>query len=408
MAEPLLSAETTDAILERLGAHEACIAAARLFDSRHRFSSSTPPKDRASQIASAAARALSIRWVPGGRTPASHAVEAVIALAGDAEGLLVAVAAALARLHGGRHEPDGLQRGHEALSVWAPVASRFHLKPLQRELEDLAFKIVDRPGYDAVARFVAARRADRDQAVEAAKADLEGALAALDVEAEVTGRAKHLWSLHQKLAAQSGRQPRIYDLFGLRVIVADEARCYEALGAIHAAYTAIPERFKDYIANPKANGYRSLHTVVCVPAIREAWIEIQIRTRAMHELAEHGGAAHFRYKYPDHEESRAAEARFVYTRTPRGEVRRLPRGATPLDFAYAIHTEIGWGSTGAKVNGRLVPLTTRLHTGDVVEVMHSARARPTVGQLGRVQTPRARNRIRAALPEGSRPPRSRV
>jgi len=404
--EPLLEVEAssygTDAILERLGAPEACILAGRWLDAGHpRFS---PPNqiDRASELARAAARALSIRWLPGGRTPNTHAIEAVIALAEDPQVLLVTLTAALARLHACRREPEGSQRGYEALSVWAPVASRFHLKPLQRDLEDLAFKIVDRKSYDAVARFVALRRAERDQAVEAAKADLEETLRTLGVEAVVSGRAKHLWSIHQKLSEQSDREPRIYDLFGLRVIVDEEPRCYEALSAIHAGYPSMPGRFKDYIANPKNNGYRSLHTVVQIPSVRGAWIEIQVRTRHMHELAENGGAAHFRYKYPGVKESDARDARFVYVLTPHREVRRLPRGATPLDFAYAIHTELGWGYAGAKVNGKIVPLSTQLSSGDVVEILHTTRARPTAGQLGRVLTARARNRIRRALTPVSR------
>lgn len=387
------------AILAGLGAHEDCITAARLLAEGAPRDERGGALEKARTLAAAALRALKIRWVQGGRTPASHAIEAVIALAGGHEALLVATAAALARLRGAEQDPSrGPPLASEALAVWAPVAAHVHLRPLQRELEDLAFKIVDRSAYDAVAHFVALRREDRDRAVEAARTALGAALREAGIEAEITGRAKHLWSIHQKLRARGDRSPRIYDVFALRVTVGDEARCYEALGAVHAAFPSLPERFKDYIAKPKSNGYRSLHTVVRIAAALPDWLEVQIRSRAMHALAEHGAAAHVRYKYRDAPGHDAGDGRFTYALTPSGEVRRLPRGATPLDFAYAVHTKLGWGYTGAKVNGRMATIATPLRTGDVVEILHSARARPSEGQLGRVRTARARNRIRAALP----------
>ncbi len=233
-----------------------------------------------------------------------------------------------------------------------------------------------------------------------AREALRGALAEGAVEARITGRAKHLWSIHQKLRARRDREPNLHDLFGLRVLVESEAACYEALGVVHAAFTAVPARFKDYVARPKANGYQSLHTVVLVPLAAEEQVEIQIRSRAMHAHAEHGTAAHLRYKGVEPSATSLLEARWIYPLTPSGEVRRLPRGATALDFAYAIHTDVGRGYSGARIGGKLVKIDAPLATGDIVEILHSARAHATEGQLGRVRTARARNRIRAVLHRG--------
>jgi GTP pyrophosphokinase len=309
---------------------------------------------------------------------------------------LIALVVALVRL---RHAELDAERGkvlaREALAVWAPVAALLGVRPLQRDLEDLAFKIVDRPAYDEVARFVAQSREGRARALAEARSALRGALLAGGVSAEITGRAKHLWSIHQKLKTRRGHAPKVHDLFGLRVIVEDASACYEALGAVHAFFTPVPSRFKDYVARPKPNGYQSLHTVVVVPLAASEQVEIQIRSRAMHARAEHGSASHLGYKGAA---AARLDERFIYALTPRGEVRRLPRGATALDFAYAIHTELGRGYSGAKIGGKLVTLEAPLRTGDVVEILHSARSRPTEGQLGRVRTARARNRIRTLLP----------
>jgi (p)ppGpp synthase/HD superfamily hydrolase len=222
------------------------------------------------------------------------------------------------------------------------------------------------------------------------------------VAAEISGRAKHLWSIYQKLRTRRDREPSLHDLFGLRVIVEDEAACYEALAAVHAAFTAVPDRFKDYVARPKSNGYQSLHTVVTLPLAVDEQVEIQIRSRAMHARAEHGAASHLGYKGLSAKAPGLLDHRWIYPLTPSGEVRRLPRGATALDFAYAIHTDLGRSYSGAKIGGRLVTLDAPLATGDIVEILSSARSRPTEGQLGRVRTARARNRIRAVLPRERR------
>ena len=217
---------------------------------------------------------------------------------GELAGALTAV---LARLRAVERAGDGeRERGaafaREVLAAWAPLAALLGAHPIQRELEDLAFKIADRPAYDAAARFVARTRAGRERTLAAAREALRGALARGGMEARITGRAKHLWSVHQKLRARRDHQPTLHDLFGLRVLVASEAACYEALGVVHAAFPALPSRFKDYVARPKANGYQSLHTVVTVPLAAEEQVEIQIRSLAMHVHAERGAAAHLRYK----------------------------------------------------------------------------------------------------------------
>jgi (p)ppGpp synthase/HD superfamily hydrolase len=370
--------ESIAAILEDVGAPAACVAAAHAFG------------DGGDALAAAAQRALGVRWVEGGRTPAVHAAEAILAIAGDGRAVAVAVASVLARLRG--RPPASIVQAREALSVWAPLAEHLGLGPLQRELEDRAFELADPPAYAAVMRLVAERSDERARAVARAREALSGALAAAGLDAEMTGRAKHAYSIHRKLGA---RGATLHDLFGLRVIVEGEAECYAALGAIHAAFVALPRRFKDYVARPRPSGYRSLHTCVHMADTLDRSVEIQIRSRAMHESAEHGAASHLRYKHPGWQVPEAG--RFVYALTPRGEVRRLPQGATPLDFAYAIHSEIGRRYTGAKVMGRMVAADTPLRTGDVVEILHSPRAQPSAGQLRRVRTPRARNRIRAAL-----------
>jgi (p)ppGpp synthase/HD superfamily hydrolase len=269
--------ENAVAILEDLGADRECIAAARARGGS------------ADARAAAVRRALGVRWFAGGRVPAAHAIEAIAVIAGDGRAILLAAASVLAHLRatGGADAAEA----RAALSVWAPLAARFGLAPLQREIEDRAFK--------------------------------------------------------------------------------------------------------DYVARPKPSGYRSLHTCVHMVGAVDRPVEIQIRSRAMHASAEHGTASHLRYKNQDWTEPDAGRWRYVLT--PQGEVRRLPSGATPLDFAYAIHTEIGHRYMGARVMGRMVSADTPLNNGDVVEILHSARMRPSVGQLARVRTARARNRIRAAL-----------
>lgn len=340
-------------------------------------------------MAERARSVLGVRWVRGGRAPARHVIEAVLAIGGNRDALLVALGSILARL---RDEPADIEHAHACLAVWAPVAAKLGATALEHELEDRAFAIVDPTAHGAVSRYAARTHYERAEAIESAKRALERELVDFGLEGAVSGRVKHLYSVHKKLAARRDQEPVLHDLFGLRVVVATVPDCYAALGVVHLAFRPVQRRFKDYVARPKANGYQSLHTVVHLDGVDEP-VEIQIRSIAMHREAEQGTAAHFRYKHP----SVGGTDRWVYALTPAGEVRRLPRGSTALDFAYAIHTEVGRGYRGARIDGYAVPAGYEIVTGDVVEIVHVDRPASISNQLLLAHTPRARNRIRAGL-----------
>lgn len=314
----------------------------------------------------------------------------------------------------------------EVFVLYAPLANRLGIWQLKWPLEDRALRLSDADGYATIARGLAERRGAREARIGAATDQLRAALARASIAATLSGRPKHIYSIHRKMQRKGRSLEELYDLMGLRVIVADIATCYAALGVVHERWQYLPREFDDYIAAPKGNFYRSLHTAVLDDDGRA--LEIQIRTARMHRESELGIAAHWRYKEGAkrdiaQEESIAwlrqllaagnatgGEGAFVravtselasariYTLTPRGRIVDLPRNATPLDFAYAVHTELGHRTTGARVNGRLVPLTHRLATGDSVEIMSRPRARPSRDWLraeaGYVTTRRARNKLR--------------
>jgi guanosine-3',5'-bis(diphosphate) 3'-pyrophosphohydrolase len=331
----------------------------------------------------------------------------------------------------------------ETLQVYAPIAHRLGIWRLKWELEDLAFKHLDPQTYRTLAKKVEKTRTERLHLVQQAIEQLEQALRQAGMEATVQGRPKHLWSIYQKMQREGVDIDRIYDLIALRVIVATEAECYLALGVVHKLWTPLPGMFTDYIAKPKPNGYQSLHTKVLGPGGEV--MEVQIRTWEMHRNAEYGIAAHWRYKEGGegrgtrggkegegrgtrddpldqalswlrqlmelHQDMRDA-AEFtrsvlgdlfkdqVFVFTPKGDVLELPKGATPIDFAYRIHTEIGHRCIGAKVNGKLVPLDYQLQTGDVVEILTSKHPKgPSPDWLRFVKTSLARNRIKRYLKE---------
>ncbi|KAJ1684336.1 hypothetical protein LUZ63_020629 [Rhynchospora breviuscula] len=317
----------------------------------------------------------------------------------------------------------------ETLEIFAPLAHRLGMNTLKWELEDLAFATLHPKIYDEIVRLVAERAPSRDQFLADVIDKVEKDLAAARIKAKVTGRPKHYYSIYQKMIHGSREFSDIYDLVGIRILVDDAAACYAVLGVLHSRWTPIQNRFKDYVALPKFNLYQSLHTTVMGPAGKP--VEMQIRSFAMHRTAEYGVAAHWKYK----EDSRAGvdtdksvaesdmpwvrqlvefqnefgdagefldslrfeiNAAQVYVFTPRGEVVQLPAGATPVDFAYAIHTEVGHHTIGARVNGRLVPLESTLENSDVVEVFtsKSPQAGPSQDWLGFVKSPRARSKIR--------------
>jgi RelA/SpoT family (p)ppGpp synthetase len=326
----------------------------------------------------------------------------------------------------------------ETLEIYVPFAHRLGLANLKWELEDLAFKTLQPEAYAAIAHALQETRAEREAYIQRVIAPIEQHLRAHGLRFEITGRPKNLYSIYHKMISRGKPLEEIYDLFAIRIILDtdDSNECYFAYGLVTQLFTPIPERFKDFIAVPKKNGYRSLHTTVIGPEGKP--VEIQIRTRSMHEIAERGVAAHFRYKAeqgalpawkddPELEEwiqwvreifekrsreEAAAELLEsfrlnlyqdeIYVFTPKGELKRLPKGATPLDFAFAIHTEIGHHCIGAKVNGRIVPLDYKLQTGDQVEILTSKHQSPSRDWEQIVVTHKAKSYIRRYLNEQKR------
>jgi guanosine-3',5'-bis(diphosphate) 3'-pyrophosphohydrolase len=314
----------------------------------------------------------------------------------------------------------------ETRDLYAPLAHRFGLAKLKAELEDLAFKFLEPVEYKTLAKQVVQKRAAREQLVNEMTEPLRKRLNESGIEVfEISGRPKHLWSIQKKMQKRDKPYEEIYDLLAIRVLVENVQECYHALGVIHGEWTPLQERIKDYIASPKSNGYQSLHTTIFGP--RHTLFEIQIRTREMHRTAEYGIAAHWLYKTgdPDSDELDKALHWFrqvlemqldaetpdqfleflkldlyqdeIFVFTPAGDVIQLPRGATPLDFAFAVHTEVGVHTQGAKVNGRLVPLSRELRNSETVEIVRSPSARPSRDWLSHVRTGRARHKIRQWL-----------
>jgi guanosine-3',5'-bis(diphosphate) 3'-pyrophosphohydrolase len=318
----------------------------------------------------------------------------------------------------------------ETKDVYAPLAHRLGIAKMKWELEDLSFKVLNPKMYDQIKKKVALKRGEREQLIEEAKKPLLERLHRLGIRAEVTGRPKHFDSIYRKMQEENLDFSDIYDLLGLRVITEDKNDCYRVLGVIHDTYTPVHDKFKDYIAVPKTNMYQSLHTTVVSP--QGKMVEFQIRTREMHKTAELGIAAHYSYKeggVPDRElmqkldglvpdttewEGEADPAEFmeflkislyqdeVFVFTPKGDLRRLPKGSTPLDLAYAIHTEVGHHCTGAKVNGRIVPLRHELKSGETVEIITSHSAHPGSDWIGVVRTSSARAKVRRWLKDRRR------
>jgi GTP pyrophosphokinase len=353
----------------------------------------------------------------------------IMAMAEDVRVILIKLADRLHNLRTIEYlgKQKQVQKAKEALEVYAPLAHRLGIHALKWELEDLAFATLHPRKYEEIKRMVSERRADREDHVHKAGEILQAELEKVDIPAEISGRAKHFYSIYEKMAKRGREFNEIYDLTAMRVIAEREQEegtrdCYGALGLIHSLWKPMPGRFKDYIAMPKFNRYRSLHTTVIGPEGKP--LEIQIRTRAMHTEAELGVAAHWAYKKgdakTDKEWRRWVEALMdehrdeddpgefmrsfrtalpsdeVYVFTPKGEVKTLPAGATPIDFAYAIHTDVGHRTVGAKVNGRIVPLHYKLHSGDFVEIMaaKSETKGPSRDWLSLVASTRARNKIR--------------
>jgi GTP pyrophosphokinase len=353
----------------------------------------------------------------------------VIAMAKDIRVILIKLAD---RLHNMRTlsylgKEKQIQKAKETLEVYAPLAHRLGIESVRWELEDLAFATLHPRKFSEIQKMVAQRRADREHDMEEAKSILAGELAAVGLEGDIAGRTKHFYSIYDKMVRRGKEFNEIFDLTALRVLVDSVKDCYAVLGVIHSLWKPLPGRFKDYIAMPKFNMYQSLHTTVMGPQGKP--LEIQIRTREMHDTAEYGIAAHWMYKQKGGRAGQRPDADLekmqwlrqimewqsetkdagefmeslqidlfkdeVYVFTPKGEVKSLPAGSTPVDFAYAIHTDVGHRCVGAKVDNRIVPLTYRLQSGDIVEILTSKTAQgPSRDWLQFVQSSGARNRIR--------------
>ncbi|HKC47259.1 MAG TPA: bifunctional (p)ppGpp synthetase/guanosine-3',5'-bis(diphosphate) 3'-pyrophosphohydrolase [Gemmatimonadales bacterium] len=348
----------------------------------------------------------------------------LLSIAKDARVIIIKLADRLHNMRTLEHLSEEQQRriAQETQEIYAPLAHRFGMAGIKAELEDLAFKFLDPDEFRVLMKKIRARRAERDQTIERLRVPLTEELKSAGiVEFEITGRPKNLWSIHKKMKRREKPFEEIYDLLAVRVLVDSVADCYHALGIIHHQWTPLQERIKDYIASPKSNGYQSLHTTVFGPGGQ--LYEIQIRTRDMHRTAEYGIAAHWLFKEgkaPDELDRHLAWFRQllelqqdahspeefleflkvdlyqdeIFVFTPRGDVKRLPKEATPIDFAFAVHTEVGYRCNGARVNGRIAPLHRPLKNGDTVEVLTSPQARPSRDWLAHVHTGRARHKIR--------------
>ena len=348
----------------------------------------------------------------------------LLSLARDIRVILIKLADRLHNMrtlhHLSPHKIDRIAR--ETIEIYAPLAHRFGIARIRWELEDLVFKHQEPEAYNDLVHRISARREDREKYIDEFKKPIVEKLKESGIEAEITGRAKHFLSIYQKMELRERPLEEIYDLFAVRVITYTIEACYHVLGILHTLYTPVHDRFKDYIATPKTNMYQSLHTTVIGP--RGEMVEIQIRTMMMHQTAEFGIAAHWKYKEGGESEKDIEDGmewlrqiidwqkdltdpkefmellkidlfqHEVFVFTPGGDLKKLPRGSTPLDFAFAVHTEVGKHCVGAKVNSRMVPLRYELKNGETVEIITSQNASPTHDWLNMAHTSRAKTKIR--------------
>jgi GTP pyrophosphokinase len=440
-AEPALRSADLLAVLAQLQADEDVLLAGTLVplltgglvdEARALATFGEPAVKLARELERVGDSGIPSGWNPGEHLRAEQAEglrKLLLALASDVRLVLIRLALQLVRLRAMKSATDDeLRRAAlETREIYAPLANRLGIWQLKWELEDLAFRFSDPAEYKRIAGWLKVKRVEREQYIEDVKRLLGGELDKLDIPGEITGRPKHLYSIWRKMQRKSLRFEQVMDVLAVRVIVDDVAQCYAALGIVHGLWPYIPGEFDDYIATPKDNNYRSLHTAVIGPG--RLPLEVQIRTREMHEHAELGVAAHWQYK-----EGRKAEASFqqkiiwlrqlleptardgvepdllaslqaevfedrVYALSPKGEVVDLPKGATPLDFAYHVHTDLGHRCRGARVNGRMVSLNHVLANGDTVEIITAKHPHPSrdwlVPQLGFLASPRNRAKVRA-------------
>lgn len=427
ITHPLAVAE----ILADIGLDLETIVAALLHDTVEdtKYSLAAVRKDFGKEVASLVDGVTKLDKLSYGPTAEAETLrKMVIAMSRDIRVLVIKLAD---RLHNARtwkyvSAESAQRKARETLDIYAPLANRLGMSAIKWELEDLSFKTLEPKKYDEIERLVLERNPAREKMTLEVLDLVESDLALDGIEAKVLGRQKHLYSVYQKMVIRGRDFNDIYDLVGIRVLVGSVRDCYAVLGAIHARWSPIPGRFKDYIAMPKFNLYQSLHTTVIGPN-RKA-VEIQIRTLDMHARAEYGIAAHWKYKLAAVGENASDKPEMMWLKqlhewqqettdvgefldtlrydlrtpevfvfTPKGSVIALPSGSTPVDFAYAVHTEVGERCVGAKVNGKLVPLESILGNGDVVEVVtnKSPTAAPSRDWLNFVSSPRARSKIKA-------------
>src|SRR6185436_7868761 len=346
----------------------------------------------------------------------------LVAMARDIRVLMIKLADRLHNMRTLHYLAPEKQRAiaRETLDIYAPLAHRLGMAKVKGELEDLALKAMDPEAYDGLQRQVAKRRLEREAEINQVITILSAKLAEVGMSGQITGRPKHFYSIYKKM--QAGREfDEIYDLTAVRILTPTVRECYGILGLVHSLWKPVPGRFKDFIAIPKSNMYQSLHTTVIGP--KGDPVEIQIRTPDMHRIAEEGIAAHWLYKEKKSGKDRIDDSLVwlrqllenqqdtkdpgefldsvrvdlfpdeVYVFTPKGDVKALPEGSTPIDFAYAVHTKVGEHTVGSKVNGKLVPLRTPLRQGDIVEIVTSPNQHPSRDWLKIVKSSRARSKI---------------
>ncbi|HEU5171492.1 MAG TPA: bifunctional (p)ppGpp synthetase/guanosine-3',5'-bis(diphosphate) 3'-pyrophosphohydrolase [Gemmatimonadales bacterium] len=348
----------------------------------------------------------------------------LLSIAKDARVIIIKLADRLHNMRTLEHlSPEQRVRiAQETREIYAPLAHRFGMAGMKAELEDLAFKFLEPEDYRDLAAQIAAKKAMREQMILKLRTPLEQELRRAGIEeVDVTGRPKHLWSIYQKMKKRGKSFDEIYDLMAVRVIVRNVPECYHVLGIIHHNWTPIQERIKDYIASPKSNAYQSLHTTIFGPGGQ--LFEVQIRTQEMHRTAEYGIAAHWVYKRDGHrdeldqhlgwfrqllelqQDTHSPEEFLeflkidlyqdeIFVFTPKGDVKRLPKGSTPIDFAFHVHTDVGLKCQGAKINGRIAPLHRELKNGETIEVLTGPAAKPSRDWLNHVRTARARHKIK--------------
>jgi GTP diphosphokinase / guanosine-3',5'-bis(diphosphate) 3'-diphosphatase len=417
-------------ILAQLGMDETTIAAALLHDAVEDTEVSLQEVEELMgfEIASlidGVTKLEKIRFRTPEQSRAENLRKMIVATASDVRVLLIKIAD---RLHNMRTlaplEPAKRELiARETLEIYAPLAHRLGMYAIKWELEDLAFATLHPKRFEEIGVLVQQRQPERERMVDEVSEQIRSKLREVKIKSDVSGRPKHLYSIYEKIVLRGKQFDEIFDLVGIRIVVDSVRDCYAALGALHTLFTPVPGRFKDYIAMPKFNMYQSLHTTVIAPTGRP--MEIQIRTTTMHRAAEFGIAAHWLYK--ERKRGRVSEDEIawlqrmldwqresadpkefleslkidlyqdeIFVFTPKGDVLAFPKGATPIDFAYGIHTEVGHKTVGARVNGRLVSLSYELNSGDTVEIIAAkGTSAPSRDWLQLVKTPRARNKIRA-------------